>query len=176
MRSMSTKCIAACGETKSTNRTEASDSSGTSVAYYEIALGEVEDSCGCHVVDESFHLGFKTNDGVFQRAIDQKRLLVGRDGAQHVIGYLRWGYFWDDELPYIQMIRIIDRYRRNGVGRSLVGYLEAQLSEQGKTHLLSSTDETNEASIKFHERLGFQVCGRLDYPGEPQEILFLKNL
>ncbi len=91
-------------------------------------------------------------------------------------GYLRWGHFWDDELPYIQMIRIIDEYRRMGIGRRLLRHLEVELKKRGATMLLSSTDETNDISMRFHEAQGFQACGMLCIPGDPQEILLLKRL
>jgi ribosomal protein S18 acetylase RimI-like enzyme len=145
-------------------------------AGFCISHATAEDVPGCHAVDASFDLGFETNDAVFRRAIAQQQLLVCKEGTGQVVGYLRWGYFWDDEVPYIQMIRIIESYRRQGIGRRLVLQVHARVKEQGAHYLLSSTDESNIDSMDFHERLGFEECGVLELPGDLREFLLVKRL
>lgn len=141
-----------------------------------LAWATPADIDGCHQVDRSFDLGFETRGDVFRRALERQQLLVAQETNGRVIGYLRWGYFWDDELPYVQMIRILEAYRRQGIGSRLVRHLEDHIKEQGAHFLLSSTDETNHWSMSFHHRLGFEMCGSLAIPGDPCEILLLKRL
>lgn len=147
-------------------------------AHHDIRLAcaTSADIDGCHRVDRSFDLGFETPDAVFRRALERQQLIVCKDASGQVVGYLRWGYFWDDELPYIQMIRILEPYRRNGIGSRLVHHVEAHVKELGATYLLSSTDESNADSMAFHDRLGFEDCGVLNLPDELIEYLVVKRI
>ena len=132
----------------------ASENVPANPAHHDVRLAWATsaDIDGCHRVDRSFDLGFETHDAVFRRALERQQLLVARDASGQVVGYLRWGYFWDDELPYIQMIRILEPYRRQGIGSRLVRHAEAQAKELGAAYLLSSTDESNARFDAFHRR------------------------
>jgi ribosomal protein S18 acetylase RimI-like enzyme len=121
-------------------------------------------------------LGLSDPPGVSAGAVEHGRMLVARRDEQ-IVGYLRYGFFWDGELPYIQMLRVTPSQQRSGIGRRLVAYLEASSSAAGLEWLLSSTEETNYTSTAFHEALGFVRCGTLDInrDGTP-EVFFKKRL
>jgi ribosomal protein S18 acetylase RimI-like enzyme len=128
------------------------------MSQYTVQFAQPGDQEHCERIDRT--MGFETARTIHQQAIAQGRALVARH-ADQVVGYLRYGFLWDGELPVIQMIRIVPEGRRRGVGRALMLALEQHLKQQQISRLLSSTDETNRHSLLFHQALGFQECGKL---------------
>ena len=47
-----------------------------------------------------------------------------------------------------------------GIGKKLYGALEALLQKQGYRKLLALVTSENAASIAFHEKMGYRICGR----------------
>src|SRR5438876_10897899 len=103
-----------------------------------VSLAKAEDVPQCILIDKD--RGFEVDEAVQQKASKEDRLLVAKIDAK-VIGYLRFGSFWDEEIAYIQMIRVDQAYRRKGVGRKLLEALEGILRKQKIACLLSSTQE-----------------------------------
>ena len=132
-----------------------------------------EDISGCKFVD--IQMGFTTDDKVFVKSTEDGRLLVAESGNQ-IIGYIRYGYLWDDEVAVLQMIRVLPEERGKGVGRELVQSVEEVLKKHGVRQLLSSTDESNDNSYKFHKSLGFKECGDLDINGDQLKEVFFKKI
>ncbi|MCB9813728.1 MAG: GNAT family N-acetyltransferase [Pseudomonadales bacterium] len=133
-----------------------------------------EDTSGCKLVDTK--MGFTTNDKVFAKSIEDGRLFVAKLGNQ-IIGYIRYGYLWDNEVAVLQMIRVLPEERGKGVGRELVQSVEEVLKKLGVRQLLSSTDESNDNSYKFHKSLGFKECGELDINEDQlKEVFFSKKI
>ena len=56
-------------------------------------------------------------------------------------------------------------WRGRGVGRELMLELLPRASAAGKHMMVAGIDAANEASIRFHERLGFEQGGRLSEVG-----------
>lgn len=77
--------------------------------------------------------------------------------GNNVIGYLRLEKLWNC-LPYITMVQVEEPYRKKGIGKQLVAFLEKTL--ENAHMLLSSTKSDNESSIQWHRKIGFQPCGR----------------
>ena len=127
---------------------------------------------GCQNIDSQ--MGFNTLQTIFDEAVKSHRLFVAIENGS-VVGYLRYGYIWDGEVAYIQMIRVHKTHQKKGVGRELVQTLERNLKETNVFLVLSSTDESNKNSYKFHIALGFQACGQLAINKDQQQEIFFKK-
>lgn len=99
-------------------------------------------------------------------------LKVEQDGQ--IIGWLRWSLFWD-EIPFMNMLYLLVGFRRQGLGRALVSRWEEDMRRQGHRRVMTSS-QANEEGQHFYRRLGYQDAGALLPPGEPLEIIFLKEL
>ena len=89
-------------------------------------------------------------------------VLVAVDGQQ-VIGYAtfgewrsRWGYRFTVE----HTVHVDQNWRGHGVGRALLEALLPLARQMGKHTMMGAVDAENQASIRFHERLGFESTGR----------------
>lgn len=90
------------------------------------------------------------------------------------IGWLRFGYFWD-ELPFMNLIYIEEAYRRRGYGAQLIAFWEDAMRRQDYKSVLTSS-LANEQAQHLYRRLGYTDCGALLLPNEALEIIFLKRL
>jgi GNAT superfamily N-acetyltransferase len=112
---------------------------------------------------------------ILRASIEGGRVVVAVDGDE-VVGYVRWEWFWD-RIPYCMLARVRPPHQRLGVGRALYEHVEAGLRELGATFWLSSTEEQNERSLRFHRALGFRLIGALsDLDQESRELFMRKDL
>ena len=98
------------------------------------------------------------SDVELRRKIAAGLVLLIADGSRRC-GVLRWGLFWDN-TPFLNLICLAEPFRRRGAGYKLV---------------LTST-LSNEEAQHFYRRRGYRDCGCLLLPGEPNELLLLKEL
>lgn len=89
-----------------------------------------------------------------------------------VVGFTAYGDFRDTSTwPGYRIvaelsIHVAERWRGRGVGRSLMAELVERARAAGKEQLVAGIDGANEASIRFHERLGFREVARMPAIGE----------
>lgn len=102
------------------------------------------------------------------------RVLIayGDDGG--LIGWLRWGMFWD-EVPFMNRLHVDELHRLHGVGRLLVDEWEVLCRNEGSTMVMTSTLSAEPAQ-HFYRQLGYVDTGCLVLPGESIEIIFRKQL
>lgn len=130
---------------------------------------------------DSGDLPFVAQDGYIPqstvlRKIESGEVLVAElDGRS--VGYLRIEYLWS-KLPYIALIRVMPEYRRMGVGRALLCFLEETLRDEGHGMLLSSSEAGEPEPQAWHRHMGFEDCGRLEgiNAGDVDEVFFRKSL
>ena len=108
---------------------------------------------------------------VLRSKIQQREVIVIQDDGRPV-GWLRYGYFWD-EFPFMSMLMLEEGYRRKGLGRKLVEFWEKEMSDQGHDSVMTSS-LANEQAQHFYRTLGYVDCGALLLPGEALEIFFRK--
>ena len=108
-----------------------------------------------------------------KNVLDQRRLLVMYEDGE-LAGWMRYGLFWDN-LPFMNMLYILEGRRGRGGGRQLVGFWEREMGSAGYDMVLTSTLSSEQAQF-FYRRLGYQDCGALVLPGEALEILLMKRL
>ena len=90
------------------------------------------------------------------------------------MGWLRYNLFWDN-TPFINMLYILDNFQGRGCGGQLLVFFEKEMRETGHCLILTST-LSNERAQFFYRKHGFSDCGSLILPGQPLEIILLKNL
>jgi phosphinothricin acetyltransferase len=97
--------------------------------------------------------------------------LVAEDDGQ-VVGWATYGDFRDvNRWPGYRFtvehsIHVAESHWGRGIGRMLLGELEAHASAAGRRVMVAATDSTNVASIAFHERLGYVEVARMPGVGD----------
>lgn len=90
------------------------------------------------------------------------------------IGWLRWGMFWDN-VPFMNLLYLLDGHRRKGLGRALVTYWEDAMRDAGHPLVMTST-QANEDAQHFYRRIGYRDIGGFTLPDEPFELILLREL
>lgn len=92
------------------------------------------------------------------------------------VGYVRLEYLWSI-VPYISLIQVLPEYRRQGVGKALIQFIETFLREAGYEALYSSSQADEPEPQAWHRHVGFEECGFIaginDRVGE---VFFRKRL
>ncbi len=96
--------------------------------------------------------------------------ILKQNGA--IIGWLRWNLFWDN-IPFLNMLYILEDYRRQGGGRKLVLFWEQQMQKLGYDFVMTSS-QSNEQGQHFYRKMGYRDSGSLMLRNEPLEIVFVK--
>ena len=115
-------------------------------------------------------LNFAYQDGyipgeVLKRKIEEQTLNLDRiedvviaewEGKR--VGYVRLEYLWSI-VPYISLIRVLPEYRRQGVGKALLRFIETFLRDKGHEALYSSSQADEPEPQAWHRYMGFEECG-----------------
>lgn len=104
--------------------------------------------------------------------IERRRVIVVTEGGR-ILGWLRCGLFWDN-LPFMNMLYIIDGERGKGLGTALCSFWENAMKELGHSLVLTST-QADERGQFFYRKRGYRDCGSLILPGEVTEIIMYKE-
>ncbi len=111
-----------------------------------------------------------------ERKIDGQEIIVAeRDGS--LIGSLQLEYLWDS-VPYISLIHVLPMSQRRGVGKAMLGYVEAFLRGRGHRALYSSSQADEPEPQAWHRHVCFEECGHIAgiNEGGVGEIFFRKRL
>lgn len=104
-------------------------------------------------------------------------LVAESDGVP--VGLLRFDLMWSS-VPFIAQLRVLEAYRRQGVGQVLLRAVEERARQRGSIAVLSSialgSDRT--AALRWHAAMGFEGFGVVDgmFPGEQTEAFYVKIL
>ena len=113
------------------------------------------------------------SESELRNIISAKKVLVMYQG-NNFIGWLRFGLFWDN-IPFMNMLYILDDHRGKGNGTKLVSFWEKEMAKEGYRQVLTSTQSDEQAQF-FYRKIGYTECGALLLPKEPLEMFFIKNL
>ncbi|OCT12947.1 GNAT family acetyltransferase [Paenibacillus pectinilyticus] len=106
--------------------------------------------------------------------INNKEIWMLRNEEASTIGWLRYGYFWDN-TPFMNMMKIDEPYRGKGLGKRVVYFWENEMKQRGFKSVMTST-LANEEAQHFYRKLAYKDAGCLLLPNEPLEILLFKTL
>jgi ribosomal protein S18 acetylase RimI-like enzyme len=110
--------------------------------------------------------------------IHQKEIIIAVEGG-NIIGILKFSYFWATR-PYIDLIWIDESYRKQGIGKQCIQFLEDYLIKQGYCYLFISAEESEIESQSYHQHMGFTKCGKVSSLNLPQdtsnEVFFVKRI
>lgn len=118
------------------------------------------------------------NDKHISKPMLEKKLSDGEiivaqlDGV--FLGWLRFSYFWD-EIPFINMLGVVEAYRGHGIGRLLVEEWEGQMRDKGYSKVMTSTLE-NETAQHFYRKLGYRDLGKFSPFENEFELIMGKEL
>lgn len=101
------------------------------------------------------------------------RIFIAEENGDFV-GRLRYNYFWDN-IPFLNMLYISDKYREKGYGKKLVEFWESEMRNFGFNLVLTSTP-SNESSQHFYYKLGYKAIGGFLIRSEPYELILSKEL
>jgi GNAT superfamily N-acetyltransferase len=108
-----------------------------------------------------------------RQSIDAGRILVAEDEGV-LAGWLRWNLFWD-EVPFLNMVFVLEAHRGRGLGGALLDAWEADAERNGHEAVMTSSQADEEAQHLYRKR-GYADCGALVLPDQATELVFRKVL
>lgn len=128
----------------------------------------------------------QTTESILVWLDDHEAVLVSEE-ADEVVGVAAFGWFRDVvkrpgyRFVVEHTIHVRQDHWGTGIGRQLMSALIGLAQESGKHTMIGAIDGANEASIHFHERLGFVEVGRMPEIGAKfgrwcDLVLFQKHL
>lgn len=120
---------------------------------FNIRLANENDLISC------IELDLHKNSEKIKNKICMKEVFVAENNNE-IIGCLKIEYIWT-HLPFISYIVIKDNFRKAGLGKAMITYLEEYLKNSGQNTLLSSTMTDALPQQKWHKKNGFKECGIL---------------
>lgn len=123
-----------------------------------------------YIVERDHHI----LESLIMTKIKQNEIYIIRNEQNMNIGWMRYGYFWDN-TPFMNMIWVDEQYRGNGVGRQVVLFWENHMKQKGCKLVMTST-LANEAAQHFYRKLGYKDAGCLLLENEPLEIILIKSI
>lgn len=112
-----------------------------------------------------------TPDDAVRWIHDHDTVLVAEEDGD-VVGVAAYGTFRDIvqrpgyRFTVENSIHVRQDHWGSGVGRDLMVALIADARDAGKHVMVAAVDGENDGSVRFHERLGFVVVGRMPELGE----------
>ena len=104
-----------------------------------------------------------------QQAAGNATLVAEDEGT--VVGFTAYGDFrdttkWPGYCHVVELtVHVTEAHWGAGVGRALIAELVDRARAAGKTQIVAGIDGDNEASIRFHRRLGFREVARMPQIG-----------
>ncbi|MCQ6563843.1 GNAT family N-acetyltransferase [Paenibacillus mendelii] len=123
-----------------------------------------------YIVDRDKHI----LESLIRTKIKANEIFMIRDQEDRNIGWMRYGYFWDN-TPFMNMIWIEEGYRGSGIGKQVVLFWENEMKQKGCKLVMTST-LANEEAQHFYRKLGYKDSGCLLLDHEPLEIMLTKSL
>ena len=125
--------------------------------------------CFDYIKDNDEHI---SNEMLYRKIKDNEVIIAKIDNR--IIGWLRYGYFWDS-IPFMNMLMIDKRYRRKGIGKSMVEFWEKEMKVKGYKTLMTSS-LSKELAQHFYRKLGYKDAGSLILQNDALEIIFTKEI
>ncbi len=109
-------------------------------------------------------LEFVSQDGYIPQETVRRKIVcqevIIAESEKRPLGYVRIEYLWSI-VPYIALITVLPEYRRQGVGKALLAFIENHARLQGQDWLYSSSQVDEPQPQAWHRHMGFVECGIL---------------
>lgn len=122
------------------------------------------------ILDNDKHI----SKNLIKRKLKEGEIIVVRNPDNQIIGWLRYGYFWDN-IPFMNMLYINEAYRNKGIGKELVRFWEIEMKKKGYDLVMTSS-LSNEQAQHFYRKLGYKDSGGLLLDNQALEIIFIKRI
>jgi len=86
---------------------------------------------------------------------DPELFLVAEDNDGKIIGTLLGG--WDGRRGWIHHLGVIPSHQRSGVATKLVKEVERRMKRKGVVKVNALVYESNDRSLKFFEKMGYEL-------------------
>ena len=116
--------------------------------------------------DEAFWRSVDTHVDAagFRNRVYAKTGYVMRENGVSV-GLLWYCVLWDN-LPFLNLVFVLEEHRRKGYAAQAMAQWEAEMKGHGYRMLLLST-QVDEGTQAFYRKLGYVDCGGLVFEGTP---------
>lgn len=94
--------------------------------------------------------------------------VIVAETESNVIGFGTYGMFREKigyQFTVEHSVYVAENYIGKGIGGLLLSDLIRMAKLQGMHVMMGAIDATNESSIAFHEKYGFEICGRVKEVG-----------
>ncbi len=128
-------------------------------------------------LEQSEEVTLQTKDDEYWRAVLSRHAitLVARNKDDVIIGTSGAKIQKDGVSAILRGLYVAKNERGNGIGKNLVRAMVELLASRGIQKIMTEINETNDASLQLHEKLGFQVVGTVaDKKGNVYKKLVLK--
>jgi hypothetical protein len=109
-----------------------------------------------------------------QKNVLHNETIVVLNANREYIGYLEWGFFWN-EIPFINKIIINTDYRKQGCGKNLHLFWEGEMKKRGHNLLLTASSN-NRAEFHFFLKMSYLVCGSFLIDNSMLQIMLSKKI
>jgi len=115
------------------------------------------------------------NKQQLKKKIQEKEVIIAQVSGVSV-GWLRFGFLWDI-IPFMNMLRILKKYQRKGIGSKIVEFWEQEMRKKKYREIMTSSQEDEEGQF-FYKELGYHESGKLYEVNKNgvAEIFFIKKL
>jgi len=86
---------------------------------------------------------------------DPELFLVAEDSDGKIIGTLLGG--WDGRRGWIHHLGVLPSHQRSGVATKLVKEVERRMKRKGVVKVSALVYESNDRSLKFFEKMGYEI-------------------
>lgn len=105
-------------------------------------------------------------------AVYRAQLVIAEEAADFR-GYLLFGLY-KDTIPFMHKLYVAPEHRSQGYAGEIIGKWETLMREDGYQRVMLTTSSLNTAQ-NFYRLMGYRDIGSLTLPGEPLEMIFLKD-
>ena len=89
-------------------------------------------------------------------------------------GYLQYGLYKND-IPYIHKLYVTPDHRGTGYAGIIIEEWEELMRQNGYSRVMLSVSSANSAQ-NFYRLMGYRDIGSITLPGEPLDMIMLKDL
>ncbi|MBD3408379.1 MAG: GNAT family N-acetyltransferase [Candidatus Lokiarchaeota archaeon] len=113
---------------------------------------------------------------VIENKIRLSHIIIAEKESERA-GYVRLEYMYS-QIPFLALIRVVEEFRRKGIGRKLLEFIEEQHVKKGHSILMSSSTINEAEPQAWHRYMGFEECGIIAgmNEGGVGEVFFRKSL